>query len=520
MLKACCLVLTLSLFLASNQLALPKEESASPTVPKSDSTASGKIKIVFTSSEPLGLLRFISGISKQSDEGQSYYDFFLLHHKLNKHDIFMIRRYVRFRRAKTEFAVASGRKLNLHQQLMALACNTKSFDEFFKSAKQYCDEDEYETLQLVMNHFRPLYEQIIWKPFLPQLNKDLAWFRDNESAFARPLETVATLFQSSAGREYPLKAALVPVPTEVKKEGNGYHFITSALSENLDSSVVLSVGIVPPDTVAGFNDLRVNNNCTLEDNDNLIHEFVHCLWAFRNQEFRKSLLAVFQKSGRQFNYDLLNESQAAAIQAWFYEQVHGKEKRGRWYDNQYVDKYAKALLPVLREYVNSSSSSHVLSAEDYAQKAMQSFDTTFPNWHEDPQIVLWRSQIVQSPSSEENLADSLNDEMFDFSGGDHKVSLVKGDTWPNKASNCAKNPELTTIFLLHPNQIDVLQKYFGLEPKITDALQTLLQNQKDTDSPVVKMMKSGQQTFVFSISNRQKLQKQGLLDYAKKSSIL
>ncbi|MBX9725003.1 MAG: hypothetical protein K2X81_26605, partial [Candidatus Obscuribacterales bacterium] len=162
----------------------------------------------------------------------------------------------------------------------------------------------------------------------------------------------------------------------------------------------------PPDTVAGFNDPRVNNNCTLEDNDNLIHEFAHCLWAFRNPEFKKSLLAVFDKNGRQFNYDLLNESQAAAIQAWFYEQVRGKVKQGRWYDNQYVDKYAKALLPVLRKYVNHGSASLTLSAEDYAQEAMQAFDKTFPDWHDDPQIVLWRSQIVQSPASEENLADS------------------------------------------------------------------------------------------------------------------
>ena len=490
--------------------------SDSLAAPSTDQTSS--VKIEFNISEPLGLLRFVNGISKQSDEGQSYYDFFILHHKLNKEDKELLRRYQRLQKSDAEFEIPSGRKLSLHQRLTAAACSTKSFEDFFKEASQFCKNDEFDTLQVVMNHFRPVYEQLIWKPLSPQLNKDLAWFRTNEQAYTRLLATVALLFQSSAGREQPLKASLVPVPTEVKKEGNGFHFISSAFSENLDLAVVQSVEIVPADTIAGFNDPRVNNNRSLEDNDGLIHELVHMLWAFRSPEFKKALLAAFEKSGRQFNYDLLNESQAAAIQAWFYRQVRGKDKSGRWYDNSYVDRYAKALLPILQEYVSADGSATVINADDYAQKAMKAFDTTFPKWQEDPQIMLWRSQIVQAPISSENLAADLNEKLFDFGGGDHRISLVKGETWPMKFAQYLKHPELTTVFLLHPNQIDLLHKYFGLGEQQVKELNEAVKDNKDSDKAVVKALHKGQQCLVFSIATRQPAQVQGLLDFARPTS--
>ncbi len=475
--------------------------------------ARGKLRIEFSSSEPCGLLRFVEGISGQTDEGKGYSEFLASHYKLNKLDKKLIRDYQWFRKAKREFEIPTGRKLELIQKLMVIASSTKSFDEFFKLAEPCCSEDEFQILQQVMNHFRPLYEQLIWKPLSPQLNKDLGWFRTNEQEFSRPLETVAKLFQSSAGRSRPLRAILVPVPTEVTGDGKGFTFSTSAFSENLDLGIILSQGIIPPDVIAGFHDPRVNNDRALEDSDGLIHEFTHMLWAFRSPEFNKALVASFEKADRQFNYDLLNESQAAAIQAWFHKQVHGKDKTGRWYDNKYVDKYAKALLPILMEYASSSSPASI-NADDYAQKAMKAFDETFPNWQEDPQIILWRSQLVQSPLSSEDLADDLNNHLFDFVGGNHKVVLVKGETWPAKFANASKNPKMTTAFLLYKNQTETLQKYFGISENIVRDLKELENKNKDSEAALVKAVKSGQQWYVFSIASKQAAQKQGLLDYA------
>lgn len=148
-----------------------------------------KLRLEFNISETCGLLRFIEGISGQTDEGEGYSNFLSSHYKLNKVDKKLIRDYQWLRKAKSEFQIPSGRKLNLFQQLMLLACSTRNFDEFFKAAKPCCSDLEFEILQQVMNHFRPLYEQLIWKPLSPQLNKDLGWFRTNEQEFSRPLES-------------------------------------------------------------------------------------------------------------------------------------------------------------------------------------------------------------------------------------------------------------------------------------------------------------------------------------------
>lgn len=321
------------------------------------------------------------------------------------------------------------------------------------------------------------------------------------------------MFKSSAGQKQALKATLVPVPTEVKPDGSGFHYISAAFSENLDLTVVMSQGIVPPDVIAGFNNPRVNNDRALDDSDGLIHEFTHMLWAFRDPEFSKELLAIFDKNDRQFNYDLLNEAQAAALQAWFHKQVQGKDKTGRWYGNKYVDRYAKALLPILMEY-GSSTTTSTLSAEDYAQKAMKAFDQTFPNWQEDPQIILWRSQIVQAPLSADDLAESLNEKLFDFAGGNHKIILVKGETWPAKVANFSKNPRMTTVFMLYKNQTDILQKHFGFGEDLVRELKELENKNKDSELALVKAVRVGQRWLVFSIASKQAAQKQGLIDYA------
>ena len=502
--------------------------ACSPVFAQTDNAAAGPVdsvakplKLEFSVSEPLALIRFISGISQQSDEGTAYYDFLVQHRKLTKTDKALIWRYVRMRRADNgEFDTGSGRKLSLHQRLMALAANTKSFDEFFAEAKKCCDPDQFQTMLAVMNHFRSVYEPLIWRPFSPQLMKDVGWFRANEQAFVRSLDPIAALFQSTAGHDRPLKAVLVPAPTEVKKEGNGFHFITSAFSENLDSAVALSMEIVPPDTIAALNDPRVNNERTLADNDLLVHEFAHTLWAFRNPVFKKALLECFQKNNRQFNYDLLNESQAAAVAALFYKQIKGKEKTGRWYDNTYVDKYAKALAPVIESYAVAGSTSNVpaLNADEYAKKTMEAFDKTFPNWQEDPQVILWRSQIVQSPISTDTLAKELEKELFIFGSGDHEVRLVKGETWPNKFKSASSRPDMATVFLLDPGQIDTLQKHFGLSPALAAELESLVRKNKDSDAATVKAVKVDGRWLVFSISSRQPLQKKGLVDYARKAS--
>lgn len=488
-----------------------------PSLLTNSNSTQSAVKLEFAVSEPLALLRFMNGISKQPDEGNGYYDFLIQHHKLGKTDKALIWRYVRMRKYnKSEFELPTGRKLSYHQRLMATACSTKTFDDFFKEAKTYSTPADFQTLLVVLNHFRPIYEQVIWKPFSPQLMRDLAWFRKNEPSFARPLEPVIALFHSSAGHTQPLKAVLVPAPTEVRQEGNGFHFISSAFSENLDLGVAQSIEIIPPDTIAALNDPRVNNDRTLADNDGLIHEFTHTIWAFRDPVFKKKLIDYFEKNKRQFNYDLLNESQASAVASWFYKQIKGKDKSGRWYDNTYVDKYAKAILPVLESFSNAGGKVPSLNAEEYAQKAADAFDKTFPDWREDPQIMLWRSQIIQSPLSSDKLIDELNDELFVFSGGDHQIRLVKGESWPDKFKNYSMRPDMTTIFLLDPGQIGTLQKHFGLSSELVKELNSLVKQNNVSEKAVVKALHNGERNLVFSISSRQPLQKQGLIDFARR----
>jgi len=495
-------------------------------VPPSKANSEPVLHLEFGTSEPCGLLRFLDSIAEERGEGPALASFFRSQRQLNAEDLKQIQRYKALSSApgsQLEFSSPAGQKVSLQQKLKATACEFNEFDRFYEKAEQFCAPSYFNEFKKILTHFRPVYEEQIWRTCKPVLHDDLDWFKSNEPKFARPLEQVRHLFQSSLGRKQAMHSTLIPVPMLVTRQGSGFRYrAESADSESvLPRFTMVSVSILDPATAARFNDARVNkeaqtfNECTLSGNCILIHESVHLLWAYRRQCLKKAFYDSFKKSDMIFNYDILNESQAAALSAWFYRNVTGKEDESDWYDNKYVSRFAHALRPLLENYIDSNRSLD----QSYAEKAMKLFEETFPDWREDPQIVLWRSQIITG-EDEEQLAEKLSARIFKFSSGNHEMRVVNGKTWNDLGKEFLSNPKRNTVFFLKPNQLDLLSNYFQMPENVVEKLKQLRLGSSSSDAELLAGIRTPQRWLIFCISDELKSQKTALENLAKRAKMI
>jgi len=484
------------------------------------------LRMEFGTSEPCGLLRFMDSIAEERDEGPALGSFFRSQRPLDAADLEQIQRYKALSSApgsQVEFTTEAGRKRNLQKQLKTIACEFNEFDQFYEKAKRYCAPDYFSELKGVLTHFRPLYEQQIWLPCKPVLESDVDWFKSTERDWARPLEKIRRLFQSPLSTDPALKAILVPVPYMLIRQGNKIHIKSEAANSEASEPrfAMVSVNILAPETAAKYNDswltneAQTINKCTLEGNSVLFHEFVHLIWAYRKQNLKKAFYDSFRKEDMIFNYDILNEAQACALAAWFYKNVSGKEDEGDWYDNKYVSRYAHALRPVLEEYIDLN---HPMDGS-YARKAMKVFEETFPDWQEDPQVVLWRSQIVAAQDPE-LLEKDLSGRIFKFNSGNHEMRVLKGKTWSGKRKEFLQNPRRNTIFFLKPNQLDLLSQYFGLSESVVSSLEKLRSGSSCAAAALLAGIKTPQRWLIFCISDELKDQESALENLAKSQKMI
>jgi hypothetical protein len=77
---------------------------------------------------------------------------------------------------------------------------------------------------------------------------------------------------------------------------------------------------------------------------------------------------------RRFAYNLMEEALATVAGEWLYAQQAGQPEAGEWYHDDYINRYAHALYPLMTSYV--AHGQEIDSA--FVAQAVALFDTTFP----------------------------------------------------------------------------------------------------------------------------------------------
>lgn len=110
-----------------------------------------------------------------------------------------------------------------------------------------------------------------------------------------------------------------------------------------------------------------------------IHEMCHVL--YEEQPLKKqweidSAFAQSKSAHAPYAYTYFDEALATACgNGWAYAQLAGNEDVGDWYNDEYINKYAKALYPIVKKYIDEGKRID----RAFVKKAIAAFEKTFPN---------------------------------------------------------------------------------------------------------------------------------------------
>ncbi|MES2627354.1 MAG: hypothetical protein V4616_00165, partial [Bacteroidota bacterium] len=193
---------------------------------------------------------------------------------------------------------------------------------------------EHHELFETLNYFDTIYSDLVWND---NLNK-LAGYCTQLSDYAQNrsidllFQKLSTFYGSSWDPDVPFRVCLYPIPG---KRGNS----TATPKGNIVTCGVL------------LDDYNYANTLGV-----VLHEVCHLLYREQSPELQNRFEQWFltaKPSSRLLAYQLVDEALATALgNGWIYESIAGKSDTADWYNDPYIDKFAKNAYPVIREYVS------------------------------------------------------------------------------------------------------------------------------------------------------------------------
>jgi hypothetical protein len=109
----------------------------------------------------------------------------------------------------------------------------------------------------------------------------------------------------------------------------------------------------------------------------IFHEMSHSLSTQQRRELQQQLEGWYlhhASPNRRSAYNLMEEALATVAGEWIYAQQNGQPEPGEWYNDDYINRYAKALYPLMTGYVERGQTIDSL----FVGQAIGLFDRTFP----------------------------------------------------------------------------------------------------------------------------------------------
>jgi hypothetical protein len=109
----------------------------------------------------------------------------------------------------------------------------------------------------------------------------------------------------------------------------------------------------------------------------VFHEMSHALSAQQQLGLQQQLEQWYLRDGqpRRDAYHLMEEALATVGGEWLYAQLLGQPEAGEWYQDDYIDRYAHALYPLMTGYLARGQQID----QAFVREAAVLFDRTFPN---------------------------------------------------------------------------------------------------------------------------------------------
>lgn len=220
--------------------------------------------------------------------------------------------------------------------------------------------------------FLPVYLEIIFKPGEVGFNSQLSRLRDfiDKNNIAEQFKAGQSFYNTGWDFSIPFEIILLPSPQ----------------SQGFSARAFLNIGVseIPMDFV--HYDVLMSV---------LMHEVYHIFYDNQTLAYKNRIRDWFwntKSMNTPYAYLLFNEALATAMgNGYVYEQLNGKPDGGEWYNIKYINLMAKAIYPMVKDYVVNKKSID----EGFVKSYVRIYDQQFSDWTSElPNLMAYRHIVA------------------------------------------------------------------------------------------------------------------------------
>ncbi len=425
----------------------------------------GQDIITFKISKPYCIFNFLETATNQQGTSSTLNDFIALN---TKNDSVFKRLCLEFKNIQTDYnykreEFPENRRQNRStKDLIDIALvNSNTLDEFKNKTIGILPNSEQQKLVNVLKQTEKFYDNLLWnnnEQKLSNQKKELELYASKSSEIFNKFQH---FYNSSWTTDIPFIVTLYPIPG---KRGN------STATPHANS---LCVGVLT-DEIRHIERIGV-----------VLHEMCHVLYDEQTKEFQHEIEKWFDNNSspyKQYAYNFFDEGLATALgNGWAFKNLSGSIDTSEWYDNEYINGFAKELYPLVEDYINNNQQID----KQFIDKSIELFAKKFPNSVSDYGILLNRVSIYSDAETDLERADLMNTigEKFQLSNVNSSSPIL--DKTSLELLKNSTQTQLVIISKNHKDNFNALRKMFPILSKINPTTNTIFSFYDKNNRPFI-----------------------------------
>ena len=425
----------------------------------------GQDIITFKISKPYCIFNFLETATNQQGTSSTLNDFIASN---TKNDTVFKRLCLEFKNIQTDYnykreEFPENRRQNRStKDLIDIALvNSNTLDEFKNKTIGILPNSEQQKLVNVLKQTEKFYDNLLWnnnEQKLSNQKKELELYASKSSEIFNKFQH---FYNSSWTTDIPFIVTLYPIPG---KRGN------STATPHANS---LCVGVLT-DEIRHIERIGV-----------VLHEMCHVLYDEQTKEFQHEIEKWFDNNSspyKQYAYNFFDEGLATALgNGWAFKNLSGSIDTSEWYDNEYINGFAKELYPLVEDYINNNQQID----KQFIDKSIELFAKKFPNSVSDYGILLNRVSIYSDAETDLERADLMNTigEKFQLSNVNSSSPIL--DKTSLELLKNSTQTQLVIISKNHKDNFNALRKMFPILSKINPTTNTIFSFYDKNNRPFI-----------------------------------
>ncbi len=442
-----CRLFILSLLLTSSAFAqeiIHRELSENATSPAAKATADygDVVRIVY--SKPFALLKFLETTTGHHGTSHTFREQIDSSNAL-QHATFkeLVKSYNNLRLdytwSRQDYPEKRKHTTSTWDLICVAAISSKTNTEFFSRMIGVLPCDDYLKLKRVITETEPFYDAFLFTAQEAAIQSKAAELRAHAPALNHLFDRFKVFYGSSWDKSVPFNLTIYPIfgkqgETTATPHANSLEM--GFLLESKDTYDMLAVGM---------------------------HELCHVLFEEQPLALQRDLDSCFtarKDPYAAFAYRYIDEALATALgNGYAYQSLSTKVDTGSWYADDYINRYAKALYPLVQEYLDA----HRQMDRDFVEKAVAVFRQTFPDALYDIDALM-----MQSDAYLEDDHESVIDPMINTLHSSFRIYMSNTAIPIDDAESIEniQNSEQTQVFIIHKSQAKNLKLLKTLFPEM------------------------------------------------------